>query len=736
MARVPVATPGAGTQLRPLPDAPLRPAKMQAGLAAVGDAMQGTGQFLYAYADEQEKMDRDLDLAAVKKADNEDAQWLRDQLWNGDNAYFKQQGFNALNAKDPLLEAMRKRREEQLGKLTTDRQRDFYGQASLQRFGQEEVGVQRWATGQADAEEKRQSDVAIVENSNDAVTYWNDPARRDLAIGRVRSEVRNRAAKEGWAPKVAGRAEAEAEGNVHARIVKSLADTGKIELSHAYLEQNRDVIAKGNPDTLAALEAGLYKPLLERQAEGVADDLLGTVAPIEVRVGEAQKPGEVLPRMLSITAMSESRNRERDGQGRLVTSPKGAQGKMQVMPGTNLDPGFGVKPAADGSDAERTRVGRDYLAAMMKRYGNDPAKAWAAYNWGPGALDEAIQKHGSNWLANAPKETRDYVSRNIAALGGNQGGAAVQQAPREHDLTRLLGEVDKMNLPYDLEQAVRRKLTERVGLDETLLNRNREKAEEDAWRTVNGLGENGFTSISQLPPSVRSRLSPQQEQNFLRIAQQNVKAAKQGKDTDWTAYSTYSDKFASEPQSFLQIAPSELRANLGDTEFKQVMGWRQALLAGKAGAKPPEQVTHERIKGVTDPLLLAAGIARPSESDRKRTSGQEKDKAYWERRGKFEWSVAYEVEMWQKKHPNEEISDNVVRSIADANLIKMYRTEDGKREFAGYSFEVQGGKGISTEIPPQTRENLRQKYRARWGFDPSPAEIWEMYRYGPRGGRK
>ena len=33
---------------------------------------------------------------------------------------------------------------------------------------------------------------------------------------------------------------------------------------------------------------------------------------------------------------------------------------MQVLDGTNLNPGFGVKPAADNSPDERARVGRAY----------------------------------------------------------------------------------------------------------------------------------------------------------------------------------------------------------------------------------------------------------------------------------------------------------------------------------------------------------------------------------------
>ena len=107
---------------------------------------------------------------------------------------------------------------------------------------------------------------------------------------------------------------------------------------------------------------------------------------------------------------------------------------MQVMPGTNRDPGFGVKPAQDDSDAERTRVGDDYLAAMLRRYGGDAAKAWAAYNAGPGRLDDALaktKKEGGNWLAAMPLETQKYVTKNIAQLGtggGSRGKPTLEQA--------------------------------------------------------------------------------------------------------------------------------------------------------------------------------------------------------------------------------------------------------------------------------------------------------------------
>jgi soluble lytic murein transglycosylase-like protein len=99
-----------------------------------------------------------------------------------------------------------------------------------------------------------------------------------------------------------------------------------------------------------------------------------------------------------------------------AVSPKGAMGLMQVMPDTARDPGFGIKPW-DGTASDLTRVGKEYRAKMQQRYGGDLAKMWAAYNAGPGRVDQALDTHGPNWLARMPAETRNYVLNNLRKVG-------------------------------------------------------------------------------------------------------------------------------------------------------------------------------------------------------------------------------------------------------------------------------------------------------------------------------
>ena len=111
-----------------------------------------------------------------------------------------------------------------------------------------------------------------------------------------------------------------------------------------------------------------------------------------------------------------------------AVSNKGAVGTMQTMPKTLSKPGFGVKPAQDDSDAERERVGTDYLRAMVARSPDLPT-ALAAYNWGPGRVDRlGVDK--------APKATQQYITDVTTTLA--QGGPPPVQVARAAPPARVV----------------------------------------------------------------------------------------------------------------------------------------------------------------------------------------------------------------------------------------------------------------------------------------------------------
>jgi soluble lytic murein transglycosylase-like protein len=85
-----------------------------------------------------------------------------------------------------------------------------------------------------------------------------------------------------------------------------------------------------------------------------------------------------------------------------ATSPAGARGLTQLMPGTAA--ALGVDPSVP---AQAIEGGAKYLRQQLDKFGNDPAKALAAYNAGPGA----VQRYGG---VPPYAETQNYVRKVLA----------------------------------------------------------------------------------------------------------------------------------------------------------------------------------------------------------------------------------------------------------------------------------------------------------------------------------
>lgn len=125
-----------------------------------------------------------------------------------------------------------------------------------------------------------------------------------------------------------------------------------------------------------------------------------------------------------------------DRHGNFRTSPKGAIGPAQVMPGTAPQ---AARLAGVPFDDHRYRtdpayndqLGRAYFGEMLRQFGGDPEKAAAAYNAGPGSAERGTGVRGAmaraeragepgNWRAYLPAETRNYV-RNFNRRSGGAG---------------------------------------------------------------------------------------------------------------------------------------------------------------------------------------------------------------------------------------------------------------------------------------------------------------------------
>jgi hypothetical protein len=159
-----------------------------------------------------------------------------------------------------------------------------------------------------------------------------------------------------------------------------------------------------------------YTPTFEtRHAKGSPQGFANSERSVGIVANRPEQGGDMDARLRAVIMGKESGGRRYDKSGNLLTSNKGAQGEMQVMPATARDPGFGIKPAQSDDPNELRRVGDEYASVLLRRY-RDPKLAMIAYNMGPGATDK--------WLASGadprrlPRETQGYISGVNLAQGG------------------------------------------------------------------------------------------------------------------------------------------------------------------------------------------------------------------------------------------------------------------------------------------------------------------------------
>lgn len=93
----------------------------------------------------------------------------------------------------------------------------------------------------------------------------------------------------------------------------------------------------------------------------------------------------------------------------------GEIGVFQILPATAA--AMGIDPT---DLAQNIHAGIQLLSQLISRYG-DPAKALAAYNWGPGdaqhpRLDYVLLTYGATWFAHIPASTQSYINKILGAI--------------------------------------------------------------------------------------------------------------------------------------------------------------------------------------------------------------------------------------------------------------------------------------------------------------------------------
>lgn len=593
---MPTVQPSQGVSAPAMPDIAGR--QMQEQGQAMSQASAGMGRIAMDIQQEANQL-------RVIRASNEAKEQMFNLLYDKDSGAFNQKGWNALNRQSgkDLPSEYTERFDEITsrisGDLGNDAQRLAFRQHAdsmrLQMVGE----TQRHLAGEfktfkvseldgSVATAKRE--ISLVGASGNIAQLPDGTNNLDNAVSRIAAATKEKARMLGLSQEQAEVVARKEISDAHALAIGGAMESGKSNYAISYFDKY-----KGQMDADDVLR-------IQGKIDHVANTsmALEAVSKAEQRLAPNFAP-DGMTRLAGIVQMMESGGQRYGKDGKLLESPKGAKGEMQVLDGTNRDPGYGVTPAKDDSPEERARVGRDYLAAMVKRYGNIQ-QALAAYNAGPGTVDAAIAKAknpkaegAGDWFSQMPSETKKYVERGVKLYGAGEGAPA---KPTEKDFVDSAIAALGQNARPEAIKLATTEAQRRFDLNEKAVKQRDEENYVEMQRLL--IANNG--NYAGLPMDGVMQLTPEKREKLEKFSSEVRKGPPV--ETDWGAYYMLSQKPAEE---LAGINLLDYRGKLADAQFKELSS-RQAMIGKRDDAAMAKDKNMMEAMKQIEGTLTDAGV--------------------------------------------------------------------------------------------------------------------------------
>lgn len=555
----------------------------EAGLR-LGGAISQQAETLIVQAERQQvKAEQEADASAVFAARRSLDDWERKNVYDPKEGAITRRGADAFELPTTLPKAFDESAAE-IGKtLTNQRQRMAFNEVTTSRRAQIGGFADRHALQEKRSydEGQYQADIGSSMNRAALVASTGDltAANTEVAIAQTRTTGYLRSL--GKSEEEIGAAVRAVGSKASVTTISLLLDQDLPMKADEYLKANAGAM---NVEDLLRSKLAVGKAVDARVGLTVASDTIKANLMPALASSDSTRlmnlAGDLdFNRLNAAKRQVESGNRDLNKDGSVVTSPKGAKGRDQVMDATNADPGYGVVPARDGSLAERSRVGTDYLGAMIKEFKGDVRKALAAYNAGPGAVNNAV-KAASNgrgnegdFMAFMPAETQAYVKSVSAKYAAGDGAPAVPTLASLHQQVR-----DKVGL--DSPQRLKVALDDVTRQYKDMLEGKKageEKAEADVLQWLS----DNKGDFAKMPHALRKSLPPGKIDNAMTFA--GKIAAGVPVQTDWNTYTQLRAMATDNPQKF---AGTDLRSYYPSIAPAQ----REQLLDLQTKANQPDQL--------------------------------------------------------------------------------------------------------------------------------------------------
>ena len=692
-------------QLNPLPGPRLDTRPQTNAAIEFGQAAQEIGSQWQKIALKEQELQDDL---RVEESLNALREKQLDLTLNPQSGYSQQLGKNAIQRQsgqalsDEYMGQFNTVTQDLAKSLATERQRQKFGQRAAILGTEFRSGLMRHEGAQIKAYANGVDEGVVKVEIENAARNWSDPAAVETALARVDGAIERKRQREGVAAEMVTDVRRDARSAIHRGALMGALGAKNFKFVDDYL--------KNNAGDLNA------KDLLEIQTIYRKEDV-SNFAVVEstrvIREAEQRSAPTVYNSLMAAMAAQESNNRQYASNGQTITSPKGALGVMQVMPGTGPEAAklAGEEWSLDRlktDEAYNRRLGEAYMREQLKQNRGDVGKALAAYNAGPGALSKALTdaaKAGKpdDWLARLPPETQDYVAKITRSV---TGGAAPQR-PSLLDLER---EIER-RAGGDLEK--RRAGSQEVQRQYQALEAQRRQRENETLDAAfKELDRNGG-NYEALPFAMRNAIPGDKLGTVRGFAKSAAKrAAGQDNETNLAAYLQLSDE-----RYLKTLSTSDFyafRSELSEADFKHFTNeYRKAT--GAAVQNKLEDLNSSYIKQILDNRLRGILI----DPNNKNSTEQQ-------RVGAIRRYVDQEI-LAEQKASGQKLTDAQIQNKIDALFALDERFR--KNYFGLFRYGEENRKLLSAtvkDIPDDVRKTIEAGFKAR-GITPSDQDLLTVY---------
>lgn len=547
---------------------------------AVGDGVAKLGGQVVDYAKQQDALNDEFDRTQARQMLVD----FQSQATPVVTGYLASEGVDALNGATGTRDQLSKLRQDFSAKATNNRMRRYFDQAAA---GIETGFADKIGTHRIGALKTQQVMVAKSEQAqfrDNAVLNWSDDGQFRVNLDAGLAAVEAEAKVHGISGVPLDVAKRDYVSGTRRSVFNQLMAEGRQDDAIGYATVHRGDF---NSADLTNVTQALKEPMELRFSIAGADMVMGGQSAPNTPAGEGPAYSSKSLFHNGIVPIEGGTGKN----GEFLTSPKGAIGPSQVMPGTAPEAaklaGLKWNDRLYKTDRQyNLALGEAYYQKQLRTFG-DPIKAAAAYNMGPGNAAEgtglrgAIAKaaaRGGSWQDYLPAETKKYVRDFTARIGAQ----ATPDGIDEGDIYSRLDAVaaDQKWTP-EQKRSVQAEVDRRVSRSKSLQQARETDAYDAAVSAAVRLGDN-FTDVSQLGTSF-ALMSPTQQMTMKNMAESNLKAKiaaerpHEGgaKAIELGILSTIS------PEEFVKTDLRPFQNQMTPGEYKTLIGRQAKFAAGK-----------------------------------------------------------------------------------------------------------------------------------------------------------